>query len=179
MLYTAILKEAKQLFSDKGFLLIALIQPIVFIIMFGSSFQGGDINHLDTIVIDQDKSNFSRYVTESTARSEFFNVVSGNYTLDEALLMLNTSEIRSVVFIPKGFEDNINNKKTGEIKVYIDSSNFLTYSSLSGAKIEIVKDTLQNVTKDILGDLEKEKEEGEGRIDEIKDIFNEVGDEAD
>ena len=34
MLYTAIKKEGKQLFGDKVFLLIALVQPIILIIMF-------------------------------------------------------------------------------------------------------------------------------------------------
>jgi hypothetical protein len=39
--------------------------------MFGSSFQGGDINHLDTIVMDNDNSVYSNYVVSSIQKSEF------------------------------------------------------------------------------------------------------------
>lgn len=174
MLWTVMLKEGKQIFSDKGFLLIALLQPIVFIVMFGSSFQAGDINHLDTIVVDEDNSIFSRYVMDSTRNSEFFDVVEGEYTLKEALDKLEVSEVRSVVHIPKDFEKNINKKITGEIYIHIDSSNFLTYSSLSGAKVEVLKDTLHSVTGDILTELEEEKEKGRKQIEEIKDIFKDI-----
>lgn len=75
MLSTVIKKEAKQLFSDKGFLLIALIQPIIFIVMFGSSFQEGDIGHLNTVVIDEDNTTFSQYVLDAANRSERFDLV--------------------------------------------------------------------------------------------------------
>ncbi|MDP2925006.1 MAG: ABC transporter permease [Nanoarchaeota archaeon] len=174
MLTTVLKKESKQLFSDKGFLLIALLQPIIFIIMFGSSFQEGDINHLKTIVIDEDHSNYSSYVVKATESSDFFNVVSKEGTLEEAMKKLNSSEIRSIVYITKGFEKSINEKDTGNIIVYIDSSNFLTYTALKGAKIEVAKDTLKNVTMDILGELEEQKETGKKKITDVKKIFEDI-----
>src|SRR3989344_753794 len=116
MLFTVISKEAKQLFSDKGFLLIALFQPIVFIVVFGSSFQGGDINHLDTIFIDEDNSNFSRYVFDATQKSEFFDIVPFSGSLDEALNKLDKSEVRAVIFVPPNFSSNIDNSTTGELE---------------------------------------------------------------
>jgi len=178
MLYTVLLKEAKHLFSDKGFLLIALIQPVIFIIMFGSSFQGGDINNLDTILIDNDQTEFSEYVKLAAHKSEFFNVNNFEGTLDGALSRLNKSEVRAVIFIPDGFGNNINNTKTGELDLYIDSSNFLTYSSLSGAKVEIIKDTLQNITENILDSLEEQKETGKIKLDEVKSIFDDLENET-
>ena len=155
MLYTVILKEFKQLLSDKGFLLIALIQPIIFIIVFGSSFEHGDINHLDTIIFNEDNSTFSKYVIDATEKSEFFDIVSHTSSLEEALQRLNSSDVRAVIYIPPGFGENIDNTKTGNLEIYIDSSNFLTYSSLSGAKVEIAKETLQRITENILGDLDE------------------------
>ncbi len=178
MLSTVIKKETRQLFSDKGFLIISLIQPIIFIIMFGSSFQSGDINHLDTIIIDDDNTLFSRYVLDATENSEFFDVVEFSGFLEEAINKLKKSQVRAVIFIPKDFERNINNTEAGEIKIYLDSSNFLTYSSLSGAQIEIAKDSLMNITNDILGELESEKNDKEKIIGEIRDIFDEVEIEA-
>jgi ABC-type multidrug transport system permease subunit len=174
MIFTILKKEAKQLLSDKGFLLIAFIQPLVFIIMFGSSFQGGDINHLDTIVMDNDNSVYSGYVVSSIQKSEFFEVIDSPGTFEENMKKLNQSEIRALIIIPQGFEENIDNRVTGDINVYLDSSNFLTYSSLSGAKVEIVESTLKNITKDILGTLEEEKELGKEKIKNVSDLFKKI-----
>ncbi|MBU4070220.1 MAG: ABC transporter permease [Nanoarchaeota archaeon] len=179
MLFTVLLKEAKQLFSDKGFLLIALIEPIIFIVMFGSSFQGGDINHLDTVVIDEDHTNFSSYVVDATEKSEYFDIVPSSNSLEDNLVKLRNSEIRAILFIPAGFGENLDNSITGEIDMYLDSSNFLTYNSLSGAKAEIIGETLKNVTSDIMDDVEREKKEGKEKIDKVKNIFDEVEFESD
>ncbi len=179
MFFTILKKEAKHIFNDKGFLLIAILEPIVFIIMFGSSFAEGDINHLDTIIVDKDKSPLSNYVISATENSEFFDIIEQSESLTDSLKKLNKSQARAVIYIPPDFRENIDNTIAGEIEIYIDSSNFLTYSSLSGAKVEIAKDTLQNITSDILEDLEKEKDKGKQKIDEIKIIIDNVEIKAD
>ena len=179
MLSSVLKKEAKQLFSDKGFLLLSLIQPVIFIIMFGSSFQGGDINHLHTIVIDLDNTTFSKYVVSAVDKSEFFDIINFSGSFDEAMEKLRQSEVRSIILIPEGFKENIDNTEAGKIKIYLDSSNFLTYSSLSGAQVEIAKDSLLNITDDILGELESEKEDKQKQFDDIKDIFDVVEKDAD
>ena len=179
MFFTVLKKEAKHLLNDKGFLLIAILEPIVFIVMFGSSFSGGDINHLDTIVIDKDGTEFSRYVIDAVNNSEFFDIVENSDSLYNSLYRLNRSEVRAVVYVPPGFKSNIDDSIAGNLKIYIDSSNFLTYSSLSGAKVEIIKDSLQNITEDILEELENEKEEGKERIEGIRRIVDEIEIKAD
>ena len=178
MLYTAIKKEGKQLFGDKVFLLIALVQPIILIIMFGSSFSGGDINHLKTIVIDQDNTRYSGYIVSAINQSEFFDVIGYNYPINESIARLKNSEIRSVIIIPKGFQDKVNNKQTGDISIYLDSSNFLTYKSLSSAKIAIVKNGLMNITSDILGDMENQKNNSQEKVASLKDIFKQIKNES-
>ena len=65
------------------------------------------------------------------------------------------------------------------INFYLDSSNFLTYSSLSSAKADVAKRALQNITKDILEELEYEKEKSEKVIEEIRALFDKVQKEAD
>ncbi len=174
MLFTVLKKEAKQILSDRGFILIAIVQPIIFIIMFGSSFQSGDINHLKTDVIDLDNSLYSNYVVQSTNKSDFFDIVRISNNLNESLERLNKSKIRAVVLIPEGFQEDIDNTSPGTIKLYLDSSNFLTYRTLSGAKVEIVKDTLVNLTLDIVGEVESEKDKEKEKVDNIGDMFKDV-----
>ncbi|MFA5856225.1 MAG: ABC transporter permease [Candidatus Pacearchaeota archaeon] len=178
MIRAILYKEFKHLLSDKGFLLIAMIQPLVFIIMFGSSLQGGDINHLSTVVLDMDNSNYSKYVIDATNKSEFFDIVSTTGTLEENMIKLNNSEIRAIVIIPGGFQENVTKRNAGQILIYLDSSNFMTYSSLKGAKVEIARDTLKNITTDILDELEQEKDEGKKKIDDVKAIFEDIKKES-
>ena len=75
MLFKVIQKESKQLFSDKMILFIAIIQPIILIFVFGSSFQGS-IENISTIVVDEDQTTFSGYIVVGVNQSDFFETVS-------------------------------------------------------------------------------------------------------
>lgn len=174
MFITALKKEARMLFSDHGFLLIALIQPIVFIVMFGSSFQGGDINYLETIIVDQDKTPFSEYVIQVTEQSEYFEVVSYMENLNEAKKLLEKSKVRAIIHIPPGFSKSIESAQSTDLNIYLDSTDFLVYSSLRSAQIEIIKESLTKVTNDIVKELEDEKDSGKTKLNNIKEIFSQI-----
>lgn len=179
MFFTVIKKEAKQLMSDKGLLLIALLQPIIFIVVFGSAFQGGDIENLSTVVIDNDNTVYSSYVVSGITESNFFKVKdSSSYTLDEWMDKLHKSEIRALIVIPQGFGEKIDSAETAEIELYLDSSDYMTYKTLLAAQADISKNSLRNITEDIITELEKEKDKGITKIDEVKAIFDEIREEA-
>ncbi|MFH1521985.1 MAG: ABC transporter permease, partial [archaeon] len=169
-----LIKEAKQLSKDKGFLLIAFLQPIIFIVMFGSSFESGDVNHLDTIVIDEDMTLYSSYVIDAVNRSEYYDIMPYSGSYEEARDLMRKEKVRGVFRVRKGFGENIENSKTGEIDVLVDSSIFLVYLAIMGARGEVVGDTLYNISENIFLELEDEKEKGKGKVEEIKSDLDDI-----
>lgn len=180
MIIEVIKKEGKQLLTDKGLLLIALLQPIIFIVVFGSTFQGGgDIKHISTIVVDYDNTNYSNYVIEAIQSTDFFSLKSIEHeNLEDALRKVNNSEVRAVLFIPEGFGKNISEERTGDLEFYLDSSDFMVYKTLSAVEGLVIKKSLTNITNILLGDIETEKEVGKEKIEHVKNIFEEIRNES-
>lgn len=174
MFVDTLIKEAKQLSKDKGFLFIAFLQPIIFIVMFGSSFETGDVNHLNTIVLDEDLTEYSSYVVDAINRSEYYDIIPFSGTIEEARQMIVDEKARGVFRIEKGFGDNITSSKAGEVDVLVDSSVYLVYLSIMGARSEVIGDTLYNISENVFLELEEEVEDGENKFDEILNKFDEV-----
>ena len=178
MLFKVIQKESKQLFSDKMILFIAIIQPIILIFVFGSSFQGS-IENISTIVVDEDQTTFSGYIVVGVNQSDFFETVSIKHDeLNQSIQMVNESIVRAVVHIPKGFGSKLNSSEAGEIKIYIDSSDYIIFNTLSEAQADILRIALENITRDIVGDIQTEKEQKSIQIDEIKELFRQLQKES-
>ena len=91
-------KETFDFIRDKGFILTLILEPLVLILVFGYTFQA-DINHLNTIVIDKDNSNYSQQVLEAVDSSEYFNRINFSGTLEEAKDNLKSGGARAVFYI--------------------------------------------------------------------------------
>jgi len=174
MFLSVIKKEAKELLQDKGFLALAIIEPIIFILIFGSTFQNSPEN-ISTVIVDMDNSAFSYYAIQGINESDVYNVIDVvNTPLEEQINRANRSEIRAVIYIPKNFSRGINSSETTTIEAYFDSSDFIIYAFLSGAQGEIIRNSLKNITSDIVNDIESEKDYNKRKVDEIKSIFDTI-----
>ncbi len=174
MILSVIKKEAKELLQDKGFLALAIIEPIIFILIIGSTFQNSPEN-ISTVIVDHDNSVFSHYAILGIDESDVYNVLEVvNTSLEEQINRVNRSEIRAVIYIPRNFTEEINNSETATIETYFDSSEFIIYAFLSGAQGEIIKNSLKNITSDIVNDIESERDYNKLKIDEIKTLFDTI-----
>lgn len=172
-------KEFKTVLKDKIFLFILFVAPVMALAVFGYTFQQ-NIDHLPTVIIDSDNSLYSKYVIAAAQQSDYFNVLSVNQlSLNESLEKLRKSEIRAVIYIQKGFKDNLDNATTSDIFFYVDSSDYTIYNTLRAAIGGVIKDSLQEISLKIIGDLELEKNENLNKVDEIKNLSNEIESKVD
>ena len=170
-------KETFDFIRDKGFILTLILEPLVLILVFGYTFQA-DINHLNTIVIDKDNSNYSQQVLEAVDSSEYFNRINFSGTLEEAKDNLKSGGARAVFYIPPEFDNKLKNATKAEIYMYIDSSDYTIYNIIKGASGQVVKDSLQDIVKLIVTDLESERDIKQQRVNQIQDLVNGIEDKA-
>jgi len=172
--FAVVEKEVKTVWKDKIFLISLLVSPIVAFAIFGYTFQQ-NIDHLPTVIVDNDNSAYSQAVIEAAQNSEYFNVLAVNkISLAESLKKLNKSEIRAIINIPQNFGEDLDNAIAPSIFIYIDSSDYIVYNTLRAAIGGVVKDSLQEISMKIIGDLELEKEKNVKRVGDIKNLTNEI-----
>ena len=170
-------KEYKEFVRDKGYLWTMIIVPLIIMIVFGYTFQL-DIDNLDTIVLDEDNSEYSKTILDVIDSSDYFERINFEGNLSEAKVLLAKSEARAVFYIPEGFENELNQANKTDVKIFIDSSDYTVYNFIKGASGEVLKDSFQDIVRFIVEDLEEEREDKQKAIDEIQVLIDQVEENA-
>jgi len=154
-------------------MLAMFIEPILLMIVFGFTFSG-DLKDLKTIIIDNDKNDYSEKVVDAIESSSYFKVVEHSDNIERAHDSLSSSDVRVLFHIPQGFKDKIKNAEKGEVKVYIDSSDYMIYNLVDGASGIILGDSFQEIVQLVISDLESERNEKQERINSIQSLVDEL-----
>lgn len=170
-------KEFKEILRDRGFLLAMFIEPILLMLVFGFTFSG-DLKDLKTIVIDNDKTDYSEKVVDAIESSDYFKIVGRLDNVEEAYDSLLLSNVRVLFHIPQGFKDEIKNAEKGKVKVFIDSSDYMIYNLVDGASGIILGDSFQEIVQLVISDLESERNEKQERINNIQSLVDEINDKT-
>ena len=97
-----VMKEFMHLRRDRTSLVIVLVLPLIQMIMFGYAIDF-DVRHIQTVVVDQDRSRESRaYLTQLHA-TEYLDFTAQLDSPDQASNMLRDGRAHVAVTIPAGF----------------------------------------------------------------------------
>ena len=110
--------DFRQFYRDKTALFFTFAFPILFMLIFGLVFSGGeDINFKVGLVYEGD-GGAGATVVESFRHIPIFDVSEG--TLDDKLQELKDGDIRAVVVVPAGIEASLEGSGPADITVYYD-----------------------------------------------------------
>lgn len=172
-LFNVIKKEFRDIKRDKGFIITLILEPLILILVFGYTFQA-DITNLNTIVIDDDNSIYSENIINSIENSDYFKIINFNGEMGDVSNLLNENNARALFYIPNDLKNKLDNATEGEIYLYIESSDYTIYNILKGASGQIVKDSLHEIVKIIVTDLESERDLKQKRVDEIQYLVDSI-----
>lgn len=96
------LKEIRHIRRDAASLVFALLIPTVQIILFGFAIDF-DVRHVDTVVVDLDRSRESRAYVESLRSTQYLEVTARKDDSESALDMMRRGTARVAVVIPPDF----------------------------------------------------------------------------
>lgn len=132
-------KELQQLRRDTKMFLIVLLAPVLQTILLGYA-ATFDVNNIDIIVFDQDKSIQSRMYIERLIQSGYFTLkkYSNNYRDIEEYIM-GGKAVAGIV-ITNDFEKNLSNNIPTKLQIIIDGSD--------GTKGSIATGYIQAITSD-------------------------------
>lgn len=115
-------KEFQQLKRDPKMFLIVLVAPVLQTILLGYA-ATFDVNNIDLIVFNQDKSTQSKKYIDKLVQSGYFTLkkYSNNYKEIEEYIL--SGKALAGLIIPKDFEKDIANGRTTHLQIIIDGSN--------------------------------------------------------
>ena len=139
-LRTLTLANIRGYLRDRQALFWTLAFPLIFVVLFGAIFSGGD-NSITVAWVDQDGTTASANLRTAFASAP--NVKLVDSALDPALQSMQDSQNSGVIVVPKGYEAalagaTVDPAKPATVTYYIDPSN----QTNSGAMSSYVNGTL-------------------------------------
>lgn len=122
-------RELREVFSDKGALLILVGAMIIYPLVYSIGYSGEVLSELSFGVVDLDQSSMSRQYTRMLDATSELDVSCNPASLDEAEELFLKDKIKGVLLISKGFEKDILSGKQAHVSVYADGSYFLKYKA--------------------------------------------------
>lgn len=146
-------REFKLFKNNKIMVMVFVVGPLLYGIIFGAMYQKGKFTDLPVIVVDKDNSSMSTKFIDMLNDMDLLkvtNVKPENIHMRTALI--NEKAI-AVIIIPDKFEANILQNKHPEINVYVNNANLMPSGYVSKA-ILTVSGTLNAGIK--MGALQKQ-----------------------
>ena len=114
-------KEFYHLLRDFRSLYLAFAIPLLLILLFGYALSL-DVNHIRTIVVDQDETDLSRDFLRKLEASSYFRVRAHLQSAAAATLYLDDGRATLAVIIPPGWTQNIRSAREAPLQVLLDGS---------------------------------------------------------
>ncbi len=114
-------KEFYHLIRDYRSLYLAFAIPLMLIVLFGYALSL-DVDNVDTVVVDYDRSDISRDFIRKLAASPYFNVTAQAATTKEVAGYIDRDEAKVALVIPADFTKTIRADREAALQIIIDGS---------------------------------------------------------
>ncbi|ODS56203.1 MAG: hypothetical protein ABS36_07285 [Acidobacteria bacterium SCN 69-37] len=125
------IKELRQIRRDRRTLLILVVVPTFFLLLYGYALNF-DIRNVRMAVDDRDGSAESREVVAAFARSAYFDVVATPVGTAAGDALIDTGTARILLVVPPGFGRTVREGATGELQVILDGENANSATTILG-----------------------------------------------
>lgn len=114
-------KEAKQLLRDPKAKPLLLVSPIVQFILLAYA-TTTDVNHIRTVIVDQDQSADSRALVQAYQATGYFDITEHAIRLERIPEVLDRGEAMVRIVIPPRFSSDLRSRRGAKIQALIDGS---------------------------------------------------------
>ena len=114
-------KEAIHIRRDRRTLVVVFLIPIVQLMLMGYT-ATNDLDHMNTAVLDADRTRQSRDLISAYTASSYFNITAYVSTEAELGQMLDNGTVRAALIIPAGYGRDIAAGRQGQVSFIIDGS---------------------------------------------------------
>src|SRR5437870_70564 len=116
-----LIKEFIQILRDPRMRFMIFGTPIIQMLMFGYAVST-DVKHVATAVYDLDNTVASRELLARFVRSGYFDITERVGDEARARELIDRSEVRTVLRLNKGFENDLRAGRTAQVQVILDGT---------------------------------------------------------
>ncbi len=125
-------KEFLHIYRDRRVLILLLILPPVFTLVFGHAFEAGEMKNVPALLINRDQTERAeRFMSLILANKTFEWQTQPPSITDEADLLGHG--VQAALIIPKGWSDSITTGAPAPLRLYLDGSDTNTAEQLEGS----------------------------------------------
>jgi ABC-2 type transport system permease protein len=141
-------KEFLHIFRDRRVLVLLLILPPVFTLVFGHAFEAGEMKDVPALLINRDQTERADHLMKLLQDNKTFSwrIQSPTITGEDDLL---GHGVQAALIIPQGWSDSLANNNPIPLPLYLDGSDTNTADLLEGS----VRKTLADFQHDALVEL--------------------------
>ena len=114
-------KEWIQLRRDPRSMTLAFVLPVLMLLVFGYAITW-DVNDLDLVVLDQDRTARSRSLVEAFTASGYFTIVERLETYAAVDAAVGRGNAASVLVIPPRFSEDLASGRTAPVQLLLDGA---------------------------------------------------------
>jgi len=124
-------KEMIQILRDPRSLGMAIAMPLLLLILFGYALTL-DVDHVETVVLDRDRTQMSADFIERFGRSRYFNIRAHVSSYEALQRMIDAGEAQMGLVIPHEFSNRVNAGEDIPVQVIVDGSDSNTATIIWG-----------------------------------------------
>jgi len=125
-------KEFLHIYRDRRVLILLLILPPVFTLVFGHAFEAGEMKNVPALLINRDQTARAERFMELILSNKTFawQTQPPSMTAEEDLL---GNSVQAALVIPKGWSDSVEAGAPVPLRIYLDGSDTNTAEQLEGS----------------------------------------------
>ncbi len=139
-----VLKEFLQFKRDPKMFGIILIAPVVQLVLLGYA-ATLDVKEIKTVILDNDKSEYSRKLIEDVGSSNFFLIYDFAENYKEVTETIDKGDATFAIIIPNDFEYKIGRNEKAPIQTIFNGSDGNTASIAAGYFTKIINSFSTNI----------------------------------
>lgn len=144
-------KEFIQIRRDRPSLAIALAMPLMMMLIFGFAVNT-DVDHIATVVFDQDMSSASRRLIKSLELTGSFDIVAEASGVKEIREFIDSGRAKTGLIIPTDYHKQLVKGENTEVQILIDGSDPLVASKALSTAQMLVQVKSFDIQKERLAD---------------------------
>lgn len=143
-------KEVIHILNDRLTLSLTLVIPAIQLIIYGYAIDM-DIKHIRSAMLDLDKTNYSRILTEKLINSQYFNIKYHCDNEDELISNIVEGKVKAGFVIPKNFQANVLINRPTQVQILVDGSDSTVAQQASNTSSLIIQNFGLMIFEDSVG----------------------------
>lgn len=137
--------DIKRLFRDKVGIFFVFLFPLVFLLIFGSIFKGGDDISFKVAFINQSQTEFAKDFSKKLGQNKVFEIDKEATTEEKAKEKMGRSQLDAIIVLPKDFGATEQGNPSGKAKIIYGANNESAGSAVSA----VLAGTFEGINQEI------------------------------